>query len=65
MNLLEQYIEEIHSEKPCNAEWTKKFNKEFVEVDHTTNCYGRLTRTKDVFAKNDWERFKMQGYYMG
>ena len=65
MNLLEHYIQEIHSEKPYEAEWTKEFEKEFIKVDYTYDCYGGLTRTTQVFAKEQWEHFKIQGYFMG
>lgn len=65
MNLLEQYIEEIHSVEPYNAEWTKQFPKtRFVEVDVTTNCYGNTKRKKHVFQTEEWEKFKKQGYWM-
>lgn len=66
MNLLEQYIEEIHEEKPCEAEWTKTFpDKEFVHVDITTNCYGNKKRDQHIFSTDNWEIYKTQGYFMG
>ena len=64
MNLLEQWIEEIHEEKPHEAAWTKEFNKEFVQVDVTFECYGRTSRDKIVFSKEDWEKCKEDGYFM-
>lgn len=65
MNLLEQYIVEIHSVEPYEAEWTKRFPKvKFVEADVTTNCYGRKDRQRHVFNTEEWEKFKEQGYWM-
>jgi hypothetical protein len=62
-NLLEHYIEVIHSVQPYERDWTAQFGK-FVEVDLTNNCYGRSQRTTQVWNINDWERIKAQGYYM-
>lgn len=65
MNLLEQYIEEVHSVRIYDALWTRKFpNTNFVEVEVTTNCYGNVTRKKHVFQAEEWEKFKKQGYWM-
>ncbi len=65
MNLLEQYIKEIHSEVPYEAEWMSKFpDKKFVKVDVTTDCYGRLKRAKHIFDTKEWARYKTQGYWM-
>jgi hypothetical protein len=64
MNILEQYIEEVHNVRPYTAEWTKKFDKEFVEVDITTNCYGSKKRDTHVFSTVEWEKVVEQGYYM-
>ncbi|SMD65442.1 hypothetical protein [Bacillus pacificus] len=65
MNLLEIYIEEVISEERYEADWTKEFDKEFVEVEITTNCYGRTETKKRVFEKKEWESHKEHGYYMG
>ena len=65
MNLLEHWIEEIHEEKPYEAAWTKEFtHKEFVQVDVTYDCYGRTTREKIVFSKEEWEKCKKDRYFM-
>lgn len=65
MNLLEQYIEEIIGVEKYEAEWTRRFpDREFVEVDMITNCYGNKTRRKHVFNTTEWETYKKQGYYM-
>lgn len=65
MNMLEQYIVEVHGIEAYTEEWTKQFEKEFVEVDVTINCYGSKERKKRVFAVEDWETYKAQGYWMG
>ena len=65
MNLLEQYIVEIHSEKPYSAGWTKEFpDKAFVEVDVTTTCYGHQKRSTEIFDTDEWPVIKKQGYWM-
>jgi hypothetical protein len=66
MNLLEVYLEEIHSVEPYTAEWVKEFpDREFVEVDVTTNSYGSIRRSKHVWTTTEFEKYKEQGYYMG
>lgn len=65
MNLLENYIVEIHSVTPYIAEWTEEFNRDFVEVDITTDCYGIKKREICVFDSISWGEIKEQGYYMG
>lgn len=65
MNLLEQYIQEVHSEKPYSADWTNEFpEREFVEVEVTTNCYGREKRETHIFNTVEWSKYKSQGYWM-
>lgn len=59
MNLLEQYIEEVHSEEPL-----KYPDREFVKVDVTTNCYGIKKRDTYIFNTFEWEKYKSQGYWM-
>lgn len=65
MNLLENYIKEIHSEKPYTEEWTKKFpDRKFVEVDITVDSYGGIKRIQDVYNTVEWDEIKKKGYYM-
>lgn len=67
MNLLENYITEIHSVEPYEEEWTKEKEfegVEFVIVDITTNCYGREKRIEEIFRKDYWEEVKTKGYFM-
>jgi len=62
--MLEQHIREVHSVEPHTADWTKEFEKEFVEVRMTINCYGVIETKKRVFDTEEWERVKAQGYFM-
>lgn len=66
MNLLEICIEEIHSEKPYVSDWTVEFpDRRFVEVDVTTDCYGRVKRETRIFNTREWEKYKRQGFWLG
>lgn len=63
MNLLEQYIDGIHSEKPYDTQdW---MNAKYIKVDITTNSYGTKTRGVHVFPIDYWMEAKEKGYYMG
>ena len=65
MNVLEQYIKEIHSEESYVPEWASEFSDiKFVKVDVTTTCYGRDKRETHVFNTRQWETFKLIGYWM-
>lgn len=62
MNLLEQYIVEVHEEKPTTR---KKWMEEpYVHVDITTTCYGRDERRTHMFPAAAWETHKARGYFM-
>ncbi len=66
MNLLEHYIEEVHSIVPCTAEWTKELPEQnFLSVDVTYNCYGVIERTTRVFEIEEWDITQKRGYWMG
>ena len=66
MNLLENYIVEIHSEEPWFEAWMTDFpEKKFVRVDMTMNCYGNKRRSTYVWNTVMWAKIKEQGYYMG
>lgn len=66
MNILEHYIEEIHSVKPYTEEWTKEFpDRKFVEVDVTSNCWGCVERQKHVWTVVELAKHKEQGYFWG
>ncbi|MGN8233088.1 hypothetical protein ACTHAL_001313 [Priestia flexa] len=65
MNILENYIVEVHNEEPCDADWTKKFHpKTFVKVDITSDCHGSIKRSTDIFETEEWKKIKKQGYFM-
>lgn len=65
MNLLEQYIEEVHSVVPLTDDWTKEFDHGFVKVDITTSCYGTSHQHFSVFSDEEWKDVKEKGYYLG
>lgn len=66
MNLLEVYLEEIHSVEPYTEDWTSEFpDREFISVDVTTNCYGSKRRSVHVWTTKEFEEYKEQGYYWG
>jgi hypothetical protein len=58
MNLLETYIEEIHSEHERKTDFGY-----VVDVDITENCYGGITRKKKTFLKDEWVCTKRKGFY--
>lgn len=61
MNLLENYIVEIYSEKETEH---KELGK-LIEVSMKTECYGREDVNKHWFKPDEWKKVKQQGYYMG
>lgn len=65
MNLLEQYIVEVHSVEPYTEDWTKSYDKDFVKVDITTDCYGAKKRGIKICDTTEWEQIQKQGYYWG
>lgn len=58
MNLLEHYIEEVHSVTPDEN------NPDWVEVDLTCNCWGVTERKVYHTRKDVWEQEKEQGYFL-
>ena len=58
MNLLEHYIEEIHS--------IKEFEKypDMIEVDVTCDCWGSIQRTRHLTNKKQWKIDIENGYFM-
>lgn len=64
MNMLEQYIKEVHSVTPYTESWMKQYHKDFLMVDLTVNCYGSLSRSERLFSVDEWEEAKEKGYYM-
>ena len=64
LNILEHYIVEIISVEPYNADWTKEFGKEFVQIKVITDCYGNIKESETVESKENWEKIREQGYFM-
>lgn len=67
MNLLENYIVEIHSVKDYNPEDHWFFGdiiERYIEVDMTTDCYGSIRRDTCIFTEREFEEIKRQGYFM-
>ena len=65
MNILENHIIKIHSEKPMTRkEWIDNDYKNYIKVDITIDCHGILERKTRVFHKDEWEEVKKFGYYL-
>ena len=65
MNVLEHYIVEVHSVEPYTSDWTPRFpDREFLKVDLTQDCYGRVERGTHIFNTKEWEDIQEKGYYM-
>jgi hypothetical protein len=62
MNLVEQYIKEILSEK---IEINPYTNKPYCLVKMITNCYGCISEVEEIFDIEELEQIKKQGYYLG
>lgn len=64
MNLLEHYIKEIHSVKEINDVIDGR-NINYILVDVTVDCYGSLSRIKNVFSDwDEWNTALKDGYFM-
>lgn len=59
MNLLEHYIEEIHS-----VEEVRTDTLILQKVDLTHQCYGVVQRETKTFLNSEWEDVKAKGYFM-
>lgn len=64
MNLLEQNIERIISEKSYKEDWTKAYDYKFVRVNMIVECYGARSEVNKIFAVDDWAGIKEQGFYL-
>lgn len=63
MNILENFIVEIHSVEEIERQnWMQE---SYVKVDMTTNCYGCIKRQQLHFPISEWETVKKAGYYLG
>ena len=60
MNLVENYIKEIHEIKEVKQDWGS-----FISADLTIDCYGRIERVKTSFMNwEEWESAKVKGFYL-
>lgn len=68
MNVLENYISKINSEKEATEEFIKKTGHNPIEkiylVDMEVDCYGRKERVKRYFYESELKEAKAKGYYM-
>lgn len=68
MNLLENYINKIYSEKEATEEFVEKTGRKPIEkiflLDMEVNCYGRKERVKRYFYESELKEAKAKGYYM-
>ena len=62
MNLVEQYIKEILSEK---IEINPYTNKPCCVVKMIIDCYGCISEVEEIFDVEEWKQVKKQGYYLG
>lgn len=58
MNLLENYIKEVHGIRE-----SEKY-PDVIEVDVTCDCYGSIRRTRHLTNKEQWEKDLEKGYFM-
>lgn len=68
MNLLEHYIEKIHSETDITDDFTRKAGyppkERMFTVEMDINCYGVKERVKKVFFESELKSAKADGYYL-
>ena len=64
MNLLEHHIKEIISVEPYEAEWTKKHDKKFLEIQVVTDCHGCIEESSTIESEDNWDKIKEQGYFL-
>ena len=68
MNLLEHYIEKIHSETEITDDFTRKAGyppkERMFKVEMDVDCYGVKERAVKVFFESEWTTAKENGYYM-
>ena len=68
MNLLEQYIKEIHNVENICDKYEKAIRQKpkepLYEVDVTVDCYGVVERTRKIMSKSEFDQAKKQGYFL-
>lgn len=63
MNILEHYIEKIHSEELVTFTYEGE-NVTCYKVDLTYNCHGCIKRVTEFFLEDEWKSIKEKGYYL-
>ena len=67
MNLLENYIKEVHSIINVSNHF-KKYDwydgEPMYEVVMTVDCWGNVKRYTHIFRKSEWEEAQKLGYFM-
>ena len=68
MNLLEHYINKIHSVQDISDKYEKAIRQKpkepLYEVDITVDCYGVVERKREIMSKSDFKKAKKQGYFL-
>lgn len=68
MNLLEHYIQEVHSIEDITEEYEKivdrKLEQPVLKVSMTVDCCGNIEKVTKFFLKNEWENSLKQGFYL-
>ena len=68
MNLLEHYIQEVHSIEDVTKEYENVVNRKpeqhVLKIIMTVNCYGNVERVIKFFLKSEWEHSLEQGFYL-
>lgn len=68
MNILENYIQEIHSVTDVTNKYKDSTGEEPIEplykVDLTYDCYGIVERKSRVFFKSEFEQAKKTGIFL-
>lgn len=68
MNLLENWIEKIYSEKDITEDFVKRVGhapyERLIQVELDINCYGRKEHVQQRFYETEWNAAKKNGYYL-
>ena len=68
MNLLENWIEKIYSEKDITDEFIKRVgyapHERLIQVELDINCYGCKEHVQQHFYETEWNAAKKNGYYL-
>lgn len=68
MNILEHYIEAVHSVIDVTEQFEKSQGypplEQLFKVDLTYDCYGLIKRETRFFSKTEWEDAQKKGYFL-